>query len=177
MLASIKKLLLCNSTTHQSILRRHGAAASGAYAARVNWALRTLFLLLLATAPLRAPAQGAVSPADALAVRAVIEAQLDAFSKDDAARAFSLATTGIQATFGSAENFLDMVRKSYAVVYRPSSVLFEVPVLIEGQVVQPVRMTDAEGRGWIALYPMQRQPDGRWRTNGCQLGRTAGQQI
>jgi len=40
-----------------------------------------------------------------------------------------------------------------------------------------VRLTDAQGRAWIALYPMQRQPDGSWRTNGCQLARMPGQQI
>ena len=138
---------------------------------------RTLCTLLLAFAPLLAQAQGAVPPGEARAVREVIEAQLDAFAKDDAARAFSLAAPGIREIFGSAEKFMDMVRSSYAVVYRPKSVLFEAPVLIDGQVVQPVRMTDAEGRGWIAIYPMQRQPDGSWRTNGCQLGRLAGQQV
>ena len=133
------------------------------------------FVFFLGQTP--AFAQAAVSPSDTRAVREVIEAQLDAFRKDDAARAFSLATPGIRERFGSAGDFLDMVRNSYAVVYRPKSVLFEAPVLIDGEVVQPVRMTDAEGRGWIALYPMQRQPDGSWRTNGCQLGRLAGQQI
>ena len=138
---------------------------------------RTLCTLLLAFAPLLAQAQGAVPPGEARAVREVIEAQLDAFAKDDAARAFSLAAPGIREIFGSAEKFMDMVRSSYAVVYRPKSVLIEAPVLIDGQVVQPVRMTDAEGRGWIAIYPMQRQPDGSWRTNGCQLGRLAGQQV
>ena len=117
------------------------------------------------------------APKDARAVRAVIEAQLDAFAKDDAARAFSLATPGIREIFGSPENFIAMVRRSYAVVYRPSSVAFEQPLAIESQVVQPVRMTDAEGRAWIAIYPMQRQADGNWRTNGCQLARIAGQQI
>ena len=124
-----------------------------------------------------AAAQVAVSPEDARGVRAVIEAQLDAVAKDDAARAFSLATPGIREIFGSPENFIDMVRRSYAVVYRPSSVAFEQPLVIESQVVQPVRMTDAEGRAWVAIYPMQRQADGSWRTNGCQLARIAGQQI
>jgi len=70
--------------------------------------LRALFIAL-ALSPLAAPAQEAVSPADAQAVRAVIEAQLDAFRRDDAARAFSLATPGIRGTFGTAENFLAMV--------------------------------------------------------------------
>jgi len=141
---------------------------------RTCMTLCTVVFFLGAT---NAAAEDAVSPGDARAVREVIEAQLDAFKKDDAARSFSLATASIRERFGSADNFLEMVRSSYAVVYRPRSVLFETPVLIDGEVVQPVRMTDAEGRGWIALYPMQRQPDGSWRTNGCQLGRLAGQQI
>ena len=139
--------------------------------------LRLLCAALLAFAPLAAPAQAVVPPDEARAVRAVIEAQLDAFQKDDAARAFGLASPGIRATFGTAENFLAMVRTSYAVVYRPKSVAFEAPVSIDGQVVQPVRLTDDGGRAWIALYPMERQPDGSWRTNGCQLLRVAGIQT
>ena len=139
--------------------------------------LRSLCALLLAVAPLFVAAQSAVSPEDARAVREAIEAQIDAFRKDDAARAFSLATPGIREKFGSPENFMDMVRSSYAVVYRPASVVFEAPVAVDGQILQPVRMTDAEGRAWLAVYPMQRQPDGSWRTNGCQLGRLSGQQV
>ena len=139
--------------------------------------LRTLCVLLVAIVPLHAQSQGAVSPSDARAVRQVIEAQLDAFRKDDGERAFGLATTAIRDVFGTAQKFMEMVRKSYPVVYRPKSVLFEAPIVVEGQVVQPVRMTDAEGRGWMAIYPMERQPDGSWKTNGCQLGRLAGQQV
>ena len=70
-----------------------------------------------------------------------------------------------------------MVRTAYPVVYRPHSVQFEKPVVVEGEVIQPVRMTDAEGRAWIALYPMQRQADGGWRINGCQLARLAGREV
>jgi hypothetical protein len=138
---------------------------------------RFLCALALALAPSLAPAQAPVPAEDARAVREVIEAQLDAFRRDDAARAFELATPGIRDAFGTPENFLQMVRSSYAVVYRPKSVLFEAPLIVEGQLVQPVRLTDAEGRGWIALYPMQRQADGSWRTNGCQLARLPGTQT
>ena len=118
-----------------------------------------------------------LAPGDARAVRTIIEAQLDAFRKDDAARAFSYAAEGIRESFGSAERFIDMVRHSYPVVYRPGSVQFDPPLMIEGEVVQPVRMTDAEGRAWLAVYPMQRQPDGGWRINGCRLGRLAGRET
>jgi hypothetical protein len=126
--------------------------------------------VLLALAPSLAWPQS-ISAADARAVREVIEAQLDAFKHDDAARAFSYAAPGIRETFGNPENFMAMVRAEYAVVYRPSSVNFDAPMIIGEELVQPVRMTDAQGHAWIALYPMEKQPDGTWRINGCQLGR------
>ena len=141
----------------------------------VTLGMTRLLLALLLALPLAAAAQ-AVSREDAAAVRKVIEAQIDAFRKDDAARAFSYATSGIRETFGTPENFMHMVRTQYAVVYRPQSVVFEAPVpLSEDQLIQPVRMTDAEGRAWLAVYPMQRGADGAWRTNGCQIRRFGSQ--
>ena len=32
-------------------------------------------------------------------------------------------------------------------------------------------MTDGYGHTWMAIYPMAKQPDGRWRINGCHLAR------
>ena len=133
--------------------------------------MRAAIALFLFMAPLATSAQS-VSADDAAAVRKVIEAQLDAFRKDDGPRAFSYATAEIRLTFGSAENFMEMVRSEYAVVYRPRSVAFDAPVWAgPDDLVQPVRLTDGEGRAWVALYPMLRGSDGVWRTNGCQLRR------
>jgi len=129
---------------------------------------------LLATVPASGAAE--ISKEDAAAIRAVISEQLDAFARDDGPRAFSLATAGIRAQFGTPEAFMEMVKSEYAVVYRPKSVRFEPPELIEGQIIQPVRMTDAEGRTWMAIYPMLRE-GGRWRTNGCLLHRLQGVQT
>jgi hypothetical protein len=126
--------------------------------------------LVLALAPALAGAQ-TVPAADARAVRAVIEAQLEAFRRDDARRAFSYATPGIRDSFGTPEKFMAMVREQYAVVYRPRSVSFEEPVIVGEDLVQPVRMTDGYGHAWMAIYPMARQPDGSWRINGCHLAR------
>jgi len=136
-------------------------------------ALITLFLIAL---PVIASAQ-AISPTDARMIRAVIEAQLDAFKHDDAPRAFSYAAPGIRESFGTPQNFLEMVRTQYAVVYRPSRVEFEEPLVAEGDVVQPVRFTDGDGNLWLAIYPMEREKNGVWRINGCYLARMAGQQI
>lgn len=138
---------------------------------------RFLATLLLALAPVLAAGQSVLSDADVGALREVIEAQLDAFRKDDAPRAFSYATAGIREAFGNPDNFLQMVRMSYPVVYRPKTVAFEPPLVAHGEVLQPVRMTDADGRGWLALYPMERDPAGAWRINGCRLARLAAQET
>jgi hypothetical protein len=134
-------------------------------------ALLCALLLFAAGAP-----AAEVSKEDAAAIRKVISDQIDAFAHDDGPRAFSLATAGIRAQFGTPEVFMDMVRSQYAVVYRPKSVQFQVPEIVEGQVVQPVRMTDSDGQAWLAIYPMLRE-GGRWRTNGCLLHRLPGVQT
>ena len=139
--------------------------------------LRSLTLALCLLGFSGASPAADVPAEDATAIRAVISEQLDAFAHDDGPRAFSLATSGIRERFGSPETFMDMVRTGYPVVYRPKSVQFEKPAVVDGEVIQPVRMTDADGEAWIAFYPMQRQPDGRWRINGCQLERLRGQRA
>jgi hypothetical protein len=137
--------------------------------------VKLLVFAFLLSASVASRADG-ISREDAEAIRAVISEQLDAFARDDGPRAFSLATAGIRAQFGTPEVFMDMVRSQYAVVYRPKSVRFEPPELVRGEVVQPVSMTDAAGGAWLAIYPMLREA-GRWRTNGCLLHRLPGVQT
>lgn len=102
------------------------------------------------------------------AMQRVIDAQLEAFARDDEQQAFSLASPGIQERFGTAATFVRMVREQYAVVYRPASRAFLRPVVEEGTVIFPVQMSDRAGRVWVALYTMQRVA-GEWKVAGCQL--------
>jgi len=139
--------------------------------------VRSLLSAILLFGLVAASSAAEISREDAAAIRAVISEQLDAFARDDGPRAFALATAGIRAQFGTPEVFMEMVRNEYPVVYRPKSVQFERPELVESQVVQPVRMIDAAGRAWIAVYPMRREADGRWRTDGCLLHRVPGLQT
>src|ERR1700754_3285833 len=83
--------------------------------------LALMLLLALVLMPWAAgPAQAAeVSAADAKAARAVIEGQLAALAADDAKRAFGFAAPELREYFGTPENFIEMVRTSYPVVYRP----------------------------------------------------------
>jgi hypothetical protein len=109
------------------------------------------------------------SDADAVAVRTVIEQQLDAFRRDDAAAAFSYATPAIRDMFGSADNFLVMVRASYQAVYRPRSFEFRDFYVVQGDARQVVALVGPDGQPINAVYHVQRQPDGNWRINGCVL--------
>ncbi|MDH3319824.1 MAG: DUF4864 domain-containing protein [Betaproteobacteria bacterium] len=102
------------------------------------------------------------------AMQRVIDAQLEAFARDDEQRAFAFASPGIQERFGTAATFAQMVREQYAVVYRPASRAFLRPVVEQGTVIFPVQLSDRDGRVWVALYTMQRVA-GAWRIAGCQL--------
>jgi hypothetical protein len=134
------------------------------------------FALLLFGFAAASPA-AELSAADAQAIRAVISEQLEAFAQDDGPRAFALATAAIRERFGTPEAFMSMVRTGYPVVYRPKSVQFEPPQVVDGEVIQPVRMTDADGAAWVAFYPMRRQADGLWRINGCELQSLRGHRV
>jgi len=116
-----------------------------------------------------AAADSGVSAADMNEIRGVIHRQIDAFRRDDAPGAFALVSPGVQQTFGTPERFLDTVRTAYRAVYRPSAVSFLELVVMGGDVVQPIQVTDHTGVVWVAYYAMQRQKDGSWRTNGCHL--------
>jgi len=126
-----------------------------------------LLLALVSSGP--AAANGRITGTDLLEIRGVINRQLDAFVRDDAHGAFALASPGVQQAFGTAQRFLEVVRMAYRAVYRPGRVAFLEPMLLSGDVVQQVQITDRAGGVWLAFYSMQRQDDGSWRTNGCHL--------
>jgi hypothetical protein len=110
-----------------------------------------------------------VAEADARAVRAVIEAQLEAFAAEDAARAFSYASPSIRQQFGGADAFWAMVRQGYPMVIRPSARSFFKPQADGDGVWQTVLLRDGAGKEWRATYQLQRQKDKSWRINGCAI--------
>src|SRR5712671_1522677 len=79
---------------------------------------RALFLLAALLISLAAPARAAD---DVAAAQGVIRSQVEAFSRDDAAAAYSHAAPAIQEIFPQADIFMSMVRNSYAPIYRHKS--------------------------------------------------------
>jgi len=107
--------------------------------------------------------------ADRQAIRSVIERQLQAILRDDGTAAFSYATPNIQGIFQSPENFMAMVKNGYQPVYRPQAVTFRDIIDVHGAPAQRVLVVGPDGVPVIAVYPMQRMPDGSWLINGCYL--------
>ena len=113
--------------------------------------------------------EAAVSAQDKATIQSVITRQLDAFRRDDAAGAFGYAAPSTQGIFGTPDNFLDMVRRGYAPVYRPRSVDFAAMGSEDGAVTQDVELIGPDGLPYTAHYTMEHEADGSWRIVACQL--------
>jgi Domain of unknown function (DUF4864) len=142
----------------------HAAHRPGEWMNR--WFARWLLSLGMVFAA-TAGAAAELPEAQAKAVRAVIEAQLEAFAADDAERAFSFAAPSIHQMFETAPQFMAMVQGRYSMLVKPESVVFLLPASVRGFVIQEVLLRDSEGRLWRAAYRLEPIADGAWRINAC----------
>ncbi len=133
------------------------------------WIVALWLIAALAPALAHAGEAGAPGTVDQKAIRGIIEAQLDAFQRNDGSAAFSYASPNIQQKFASPENFMAMVEGGYAPVHRPREVEFLDSRVKDGQTAQAVRFVGPDGESVIAIYSMEQQPDGRWRISGVFL--------
>ena len=139
------------------------------------WLLISLifFAMTCALNVLAASSQNTLTAKDEKAARDLVAAQLAAFAADDSIKAFSFASASIQKRFQSPDNFMNMVRAHYPVVYRPATVAYLKPEKDGDAVIMKVEMTDAAGKSWIAIYSLQR-PSAKekiktWRIAGCAI--------
>jgi len=127
-------------------------------------------LLLIASigsassAPARAPQE-----ADWNKIRIVINAQLEAFQRDDANAAYSFAAPEIRSLFRTPKEIMHMVCTGYKAVYRPRSVRFLHHFMVAGRPVQPLEVVTGDDHLIVAYYVMQRQRDGSWKIAGCSI--------
>jgi hypothetical protein len=135
--------------------------------------MRAFLLLVALLIGISAPAPAAD---DVAAAQQVIRSQVEALGHDDAATAYSYAAPAIQEIFPQADIFMAMVRGGYAPIYRHKSFEFGEARVDDGRIAQRVRIVDAEGVPWEALYTLERQPDGSLKITGCSLLK-AGQAV
>jgi hypothetical protein len=128
--------------------------------------MRAVVLLAAFLIGLASPASAAD---DVAAAQGVIRSQLEALGRDDAAAAYSYAAPTIRDVFPQADIFMDMVRRSYAPVYRHKSFEFGEARASGGKIAQRVHIIDADGIPWEALYTLELEPDGSAKISGCVL--------
>ena len=103
------------------------------------------------------------------AIKNVILQQLAALRAGDSVKAFSYATPGIQAQFGDARNFMIMVRNAYSPLLAARYDEFLEGAVIDGVIVQPLRLIGRDNTVLVAFYTMERQKRGGWRISGCMI--------
>ena len=108
------------------------------------------------------------------AITAVVSDQIDALHNDDSERAFSHASPTIKASIRSSELFLIMVKRSYDMIYRPSSHEVQDVKIIDDKPYQVVLFVDQERKRFKIFYEMQKQADGSWKINGVTTFKATG---
>jgi len=139
--------------------------------------MRILALVILLAGLGSAQPAFAQSEADGIAIRSAIGAQLDAFNRDDSSAAYGFAAPNVKALFPTPQVFMQMVQLGYAPIYRSRSRVFAGLDDVAGTLTQRVFITDVAGEGWLALYTVAKQPDGRWKITGCSLARRPGESV
>jgi hypothetical protein len=114
-------------------------------------------------------AEAAPTDAEWRAIRTTISEQLAALKAGDGARAFAHAAPAIRAQFGTPADFIAMVRTAYGALIAARYSEFLEGAVIDGSVIQPLRLVAPDNSVRVALYTMQKQADGRWKISGCIL--------
>ena len=123
----------------------------------VRIVLVTLVALVLAL-PVRAQNSDVVG---------VITSQIEAFQNDDFETAFTYASPLIQGVFKTPEQFGQMVRRGYPMVWRPADVQFLEQRNTDGFIYQKVLFKDAAGGLTVLEYEMLKVGE-TWQINGVQ---------
>jgi hypothetical protein len=125
-------------------------------------------LVQAASAPAR-PTDSTLRAAEWASIRQVIGDQRKALKAGDGRKALSFASPGIREQFGTPEIFLAMVRDAYGALIGARYTEFLEGAVIDGAVIQPLRLVAPDNTVMVALYTMEKDMDGRWRIAGCVL--------
>jgi hypothetical protein len=132
--------------------------------------LRSILVIVLwGFMSVASPAES-INATDKAEFQRIITAQITAFRADNGLAAYDFAAPLVKNIFPTPEIFMTMVKQGYPQVYRPQSFYF-TEALIDpmGRPSQKMIVVGPDGKSYIALYSMEKQPDGTWRIAGCTL--------
>ena len=101
-------------------------------------------------------------------VHETITLQLEAFLDDDFVRAFTYASSSIRTMFQTPENFGNMVRNGYPMVWRPEKFTFLEHRKNAGGRSQDIQILDQDGEIHYLRYYLMNTSDG-WKISGVQF--------
>jgi hypothetical protein len=110
-----------------------------------------------------------ITDSDKVAIRIVIQNQIEAFRAGDGERAFSYASSGVKEQFNTPSDFFNTLKSAYDSVLVPRSMVFEDLKQVMGIVTQPVLFFASDGDTVIASYVMEKEETGDWKISGCYL--------
>ena len=125
--------------------------------------MRKFFILLALCAGI-----GPAAAQDRAAIEETIRQQLQAFNDRDVAEAWTFASPMIQGMFGTPENFGNMVRRGYPMVWDNTRPEF---LELDGtgpEFDQEVYVLGPDGKGWVLTYKMVETAQG-WKINGVSI--------
>lgn len=126
-------------------------------------------LVLVTMCALAQGQERSLSAQDKTMIQHVIASQIKAFERDEGIIAFSYAAPAVRRHFGSPQTFMEMVRTDYEMLFHNRSTAFLAAAVIEGKVIQPLRIITIDGDVMVALFTMELQADRQWRVSGCEL--------
>ncbi|MEZ5778925.1 MAG: DUF4864 domain-containing protein [Paracoccaceae bacterium] len=126
---------------------------------RFSLTLGAFALALVMTGPQPATADAGTD------IRSVIGDQFAAFAANDLGAAFDFASPTIKGIFRTPENFGQMVKGGYPMIWRPSEVKFLALRTENGRQMQRVLVRDGAGAIHLFDYEMIPAADG-WQING-----------
>jgi hypothetical protein len=115
------------------------------------------------------PEHAALPEREWVEIQSVVSAQLDALKRGDGKTAFAFATTPLQLQFADADTFLRMVRGSYAALLTARRTEFLEGAVIDGAILQPLRLVLPDETVLVALYRMEKGDTGKWQISGCVI--------
>ncbi|HVO90484.1 MAG TPA: DUF4864 domain-containing protein [Casimicrobiaceae bacterium] len=114
----------------------------------------------------------ALSEREWSAIQEVIDDQLRALRRGDAKSAYAHASTPLKVRFANADEFMTMVRSGYNALLTARTNEFLEGAVIDGAVMQPLRLILPDDTVLVALYRMEKEQDGAWHIAGCVIARS-----
>ena len=111
---------------------------------------------------------GALFSGDFEDVRDTINKQLEAFKKDDFADAFVYASPAIRSIFKTPENFAQMVKRGYPMVWRPKKFIFLEQKSFPEGITQDMKIYDETNTAHFLRYFMSLTEKG-WKISGVYV--------